>query len=139
MLKIALTLLSAICMFLTSCDYYNHSLVITNNSKKPISILESNTRLPEREGNYVAYYLSQQIDTAANYNLVINGRENAWIDYINDGPEKKLYLYAFDIDTLKLYNEGWSMRELLADHKYSHIFRYSKEELDKVGWNVVVK
>ena len=126
--------------FLGSCiiDYYNHKLSIVNKSGKEISVLESND-IEAPNDNYVAYYMADWvvIKPDSSRTLVMPGNEDAWHDYIQEGHDKKLYLYIFETNTLKEYKNN-SIQELVRIKKYFKSYTYSESDLDKINWTVIV-
>jgi len=124
--------------FLGSCDYYNYKLSVINKSGKEISVLESND-IEAPSANYVAYYLADWVAIKPDSSRTITkpGKEDAWHNYIQEGHDKKLYLYIFETNTLKEYKNN-SIQELVRIKKYFKSYAYSESDLDKINWTVTV-
>ncbi len=59
-------------------------------------------------------------------------RSDGWIDYIETGENKKLYVFSFDTDTLEKYE--WE--KIIHKNKYKKRYSFSLEELNKRNWIV---
>jgi hypothetical protein len=91
-------------------DYNNYMMEIHNGSKQKITVLHSNSTM--------------------------GGKANAWHQYIEEGKHKHLYLFIFSVDTLKKYDDLYSMDQLSAMGKYLKVLKYSEPELIKMNWKV---
>src|ERR1700744_6241692 len=82
----------------------DHSLSITNKSNIKISILSSNRASGHLTKNNIAYFISDQniIFPDSSFDVPILGRQGAWHRFIDKGKTKKLYLYIFNVDSLKI-------------------------------------
>jgi hypothetical protein len=125
-------------MLYSSCDYTS-LIEIHNSSKQQISVLHSNSIKPSTPNN-VDYYIADWvvIDPDSTNAVQIFGK-NAWHRYINQGPDKKLFLFIFSVDTLKRYKGIYSMNQLSSMHKYLKVLNYSEQELIKQKWAVDFK
>src|ERR1700761_3780653 len=137
MKKKTLLLVSVSCVCICGCYdiKVNHQLSLTNKSNKEISILYSNdVNLGPNENN-VAFYLSDQSATMpdSSREIIRLGGKDSWHNYIGEGRAKKLFLYVFETDTLKKYNNIYSMYELVNRHKFLKILAYSENSLNKIN------
>lgn len=132
--------LFALNLFFSGCHYINHMLEIHNGSKQKITVLHSNSITPSTTNN-VAYYIADWtiINPDSTNTLTIGGKANAWHQYIEEGKDKKLYLFIFSVDTLKKYDDLYSMDQLSAMGKYLKVLKYSEPELIKTNWKVNYK
>ena len=127
-----------------SCGYdvvNNYDMLLINKSDKEISLLYSNDVLPELDENQVAYYLSDQSVTKPDSSRIIfkPGGKSAWHDYIEKREAKRLYLYVFETDTLRKYNNGLTMHDLVEHHKFISTLSYTEDELKKNKWKIIIK
>lgn len=131
-----------IILFLYSCGYdikNNYDMLLINKSRKEISLIYSNDTNVQTKNN-VAYYLSEQSATQPDSSRIIFkiGGKNAWHDYIESGKAKRLYFYIFETDTLKKYNNVFSMYDLVMRRKFIRALSYSESELHKVHWKIII-
>ncbi len=116
----------------------NRGLSITNKSDAKVSILYSNRVNKQLTENNIAYYISDEnvIQPDSTYDITILGRNNPWHQYINEGKTKKLFLYVFNVDSLKKFEGVYSMDDLINQKKYLKVIKYSEEELNKINWKI---
>ena len=135
-----LILLVLILIMSISCNdvHINHKFKLINNSENNISVLYSNHETGELTSDLIDYYISDYNTIAPKDTFTITklGKANAWHDYIQKGGSKKLYLFIFDIDTLKAYQGSYSMDELCEMKKYMKEIQYSERELIHNNWTV---
>jgi hypothetical protein len=137
--------LSLSCLYFFFCGCYdvtvNHQLSITNKLNIDISILYSNDINPGPNENDVAFYLSNQSITKpdSSRDIIRLGGKHSWLDYIEEGKTKKLFLYVFESDTLEKYNNTYSMYELVSRHKFLKVLTYSEDNLDKINWRIIIR
>ena len=137
--------ISVILLLIFLCSCYdvrtNHMLSMKNNSNRIISILYSNKTAPDSNENNIAYYLSDQnlLKPDSSRNIIILGGENAWHNYIQKENAKRLFVYVFDVDTLRKYNGVYSINDLRNNHKYLKMHSYSEQELKNSNWRIDFK
>lgn len=61
------------------------------------------------------------------------GGKNAWEDYINKSPDKKLHLYVFSDDTLRNY----TTEQIIEGKKYLKRIDVSLKELKANDWEII--
>jgi len=118
----------------------NSQLSLVNRSGRAVSILYSNgTQTPISENN-VAYFTSDYQIAQPDSVIYITtlGNNNAWHKYIEESKTKTLSFYIFETDTLKKYNDVYSMDNLIKQHKYFKLLCYSENELKKTNWKIVL-
>jgi len=128
-----LILLPVVFMWI-GCDYDDSRLHVINESPLTISVYEMNGSKGEIQNN-LEYYQSNIIhpkDTAA---LKKFGK-NEWINYVEKSPEKRLYLYFFDIDTLNRYQHKADMNYLIGSKKYLKRVDFSLDQLNQMNWEI---
>lgn len=124
-------------VLLTGCimHYFDRHLSVVNKSPVRIAVEIVNDST-ERTINNIAYYQSHPIapnDTS----FITRPGENAWLEYINEGKAKTLYVYFFDLDSLNKYQKGGAdMSYLLGNKKYLKRLDYSLDELAKINWEI---
>lgn len=127
-------------VLLTGCimDYYDQRLSVINKSPVCVALEIVNDTTKQTE-NGIAYYQSHAMvpnDTS----FIIKPGENAWLEYVNKGKAKTLYIYFFDIDTLNKYQKGGAdMSYLLGSKRYLKRLDYSLDELTKANWEITYK
>ncbi|WP_413670231.1 hypothetical protein ACEN9X_09995 [Mucilaginibacter sp. Mucisp86] len=127
-------------VMLTGCivDHFDRHLSVVNKSPVRIAV-EAVNDTTKRTANNIAYYQSHAIapnDTS----FITRAGKNAWLEYINEGKAKTLYVYFFDLDTLNKYDKGGAdMSYLLGNKKYLKRFDYSLDELTKSNWEINYK
>lgn len=106
-----------------------------------ISVLYSNRANEKLTENNVAYYIREDnvIAPGSSSDITTLGREDAWHNYIEEGKTKKLFFYIFNADSLKNFNNGNSMDELINQKKYSKLLEYTEKQLDEIHWKVTYK
>ncbi len=116
----------------------NHQLSLINKSEKSISILYSNGAETPITQNNVAFYITdrQVVQPDSTIDITILGNNNPWHQYIEEGKAKTLSLYVFEADTLKKYNNIYSMDDLVNQQKYLKLLTYSEIELQKTNWKL---
>lgn len=129
-----------ISLLLTSCYdiITNSSLSIKNKTNRQITVLYSNGSNPEVTENNIAYYISDQqvIKPDSSASIRTLGRNDAWHNYINEGRSKMLFIYVFDVDSLKRYDQGYSIQELVNQKKYLKLIKYHEADLNKLCWKI---
>lgn len=111
-------------------DFHNSMLRIQNKTTKKISILYADS-LSVNTKNNVAFYISDQrvILPDSTNTIFKNGNENAWHEYIEERPEKKLFLFVFSVDDLNKYNGYYTMDQLCDMHKYIKVLSFFEKQL----------
>lgn len=136
-------ILIIICYLLCGCYdvITNYQLSFKNNSGKQLSVLYSNTDNNLQNENNIAYYTSDWniIKPDSSSYIHILGGKNAWHDYIDRGKTKKLFIYIFEVDTLKKYDGLNSMANMVDQHKYLNLFSYSEQDLNNINWKITFK
>jgi hypothetical protein len=97
---------------LSSCEYWDNRLKITNKSNFEIA-----TQPIDSSYNNIAYYLEHTIKPNATFSETQDG-ENGWLNYVANSPDHKLHIYVFSVDTLKKYPVNVNLRWLIATKKY---------------------
>ena len=130
-------ILLSICLLLTGCimDYYDHRMVVVNNSQVRIAVEVLNDTT-KRTANEIAYYLSNTI-APRDTSFITKAGKNAWPEYAEDGKDKTLYIYFFDADSLSKYQKGGAdMNYLLGNRKYLKRLDCSFKELTRTNWKI---
>ena len=117
-----------------SCDYYQ-SVDIINETSYDVSVEYFND-LSDSTSNNNEYYINNPIYKRSTGSISKMGSTNAISDYINEGPEKKLYLYVFKTDTVKKYKRVFNLNELIRQHKYYQLNEFSEEQLKNADWKI---
>lgn len=130
--SLAITLLT-----LTGCvtDYYDHRLVILNNTGKSIIVETYPENLPDVEQtNNTEYYLQREIEPGAKSDLEQNGK-NGWPNFITNSKNKRLNLVVYSWDSLLKYK---SIDSLISKRIYTS-YHLSQDTLTKLNWVVNIK
>ncbi|TWR25013.1 hypothetical protein FPZ42_14795 [Mucilaginibacter achroorhodeus] len=119
-------------------DYQNAMLSVENKSPLLITVLYSNATNVHTENN-VAFYTADWVTIAPDSvgDIKINGRADAWHEYIESGKEKKLFIYFFAADSLKRYDGRYSMDQLCAMKKYLKVNSYTEDQLSMLPGELV--
>lgn len=115
--------------------YYDRPLSVVNKSPVRVAVEIVNDTVKWTESNITSY----QSNEIAPYDsaFIKKPGENAWLEYVNKGNAKTLYIYFFDVDTLNKYQKGGAnMNYLLGNKKYLKRLDYSLEELTKSNWEI---
>ncbi len=139
---IKFSLIITILLFLACWDVrFNDSLRVINNSAERISILHSNQKTGDLTANHIAFFVDDYNTVAPGDTSLIHimGNDGAWHDYISQGIDQKLYLYVFNVDTLKKYQDTYSMDDLVEMGKYISLLQYSERELKSKHWLIKFK
>lgn len=124
-------------LLFTGCimDYYDRRLSIVNKSSAHIAVEIVNDTTKRTENN-IEYYQSNTIGPN-NTSFITKSGKNAWLEYINEGKAKTLYVYFFDRDSLNKYQKGGAdMSYLLGNKKYLKRLDYTLEELKRADWQI---
>jgi len=120
--------------FLTiiGCEYTDPRLKIKNSSDKPIFVeFNNDTTSPEMER--VEFYLSRAIQAGDTQTFYKRGISKAWSYFIQTGNNKKLYIYLYDLDTVKKYSD---MDFINKNRLYLNRFEFTEEELNQKNWTI---
>jgi len=115
--------------------YYDRPLSVVNKSPVRVAVEIVNDTVKWTESNITSY----QSNEIASYDsaFIKKPGENAWLEYINKGKAKTLYVYFFDLDSLNKYEKGGAdMSYLLGNKKYLKRLDYSLDELTKSNWEI---
>jgi hypothetical protein len=115
--------------------YYDRPLAVVNKSPVRVAVEIVNDTVKWTESNITSY----QSNEIAPYDsaFIKKPGENAWLEYVNKGNAKTLYIYFFDVDTLNKYQKGGAdMNYLLRNKKYLKRLDYSLDELTKSNWEI---
>lgn len=124
-------------LLLTGCimHYYDRRLSVINKSSAHVAVEIVNDTAKRTENN-IEYYQSHAIapnDTS----FITRPGKNAWLEYINEGKAKTLYVYFFDLDSLNKYQKGGAdMSYLLGNKKYLKRLDYTLQELKRADWQI---
>lgn len=110
-------------------DVYNLKLKVKNNWNKPIVVLYSTDSTKFEYRNY-DYYVRDAIQP--NEVKPIPTR-NFWEEVIDFSASKKLYLFFYDLDTIKKYR---GMEYIVKNHRYIANLSYTKKDLIDRNWVV---
>jgi hypothetical protein len=118
-------------------DWSNSMLQVQNKSPKKITVLYSNNEPPPHNENNVEYYISDYnyVEPDSTKTIYFPGKPDAWHNYISEGKEKKLFIYVFSVDDLWQYS-GPVMNELINEHKYLTVLKYTEQELIDRKWTI---
>jgi hypothetical protein len=134
-------LILIIAIGLSGCDPFNDKLSVTNKTKKRVSILYSNDIGVDTTTNDVAFYVDDRNilmpDSALRFSIM--GDEKAWHYYIDEGKPKRLFFAFFDTETVKWYENSYTMNQMVDYKLYFKLDSYTENELEKMGWNVVIR
>lgn len=120
---------------LQGCDYYDGRLEVQNNTSHVIAVetfLDSIPTLPVL--NKTEYYLQNYINPGETESLSKPGSTRAWSFLIENSSNKRLNLFVFQMDSLKVYG----IDSLITLGIYDR-YMFSKKELDKKNWKVVIE
>jgi len=122
-------------------DQFNDQLTVTNKTNRKVSVLYSSDLGVDTTKNNVAFYIDDRNvlmpDSTLRYSTW--GGERAWHQYIEEGKRKRLFFAFFETETLKKYEHSYTMNQMMDYKLYFKLESYTADELDKMGWNVVVR
>jgi len=127
-------ILLSVVLILMGCEYFDSRLHVINESPLTISVYDTNDTNNVVENN-IEYYQSHVIhpkDTAA----LTKAGKNEWVNYIERGPEKRLYLYFFEVDTLNRYQHKAAMNYLIGSKKYLKREGFTLDQLNQMNWEI---
>jgi len=125
-------------LFLSSCIYesFDSRLKIVNQTTGDFSLDYSiSDTIPEYPSlSKTAYYLSDTVGRKDTMSLdEADGKD--WPFAIDGSKTKKLNLFIYSLDSIKKYKEI----DTLINRKIYKRLEYSKEELEKSNWIVIVR
>ena len=134
--RILLLLLSA---SFTGCimDYYDCSLYVVNKSsiKIAVDIVNDTTKRIENNIEYFQSVAIKPNDTS----FITKSGKDAWREYLEESPDKTLYVYFYSVDTLNKYQGSADMDYLRGNKKYIKRIAYTADELKKADWGIIFK
>ena len=92
------------CVFLASCDYYDHRLWLENGTDKSISFSTDQDTIPQLPNvNPTEYHFTNAVSPGESENLVKPGSTEGWSYFIANSKNERLNLFVYDIDSLRKY------------------------------------
>ncbi|MBA3681782.1 MAG: hypothetical protein H0W73_11565 [Bacteroidetes bacterium] len=93
--------------------------------------------------NYIAYYLRYK-KKWLNKNQRLARLDDIFVDcsfesYIKKSPRKELAFYAFNLDTMEKYKEGYKLSYLINKKLYYQKINFTIDTLDQLDWIITVK
>lgn len=120
---------------LLGCDYYDGRLEVQNNTSHVIAVETFLDSIPTlSELNKTEYYLQNSINPNETERLIEMGSTKGWSFRIEKSNNKRLNLFAFHIDSLKMYG----VDSLITLGIYDR-YMFSEKELDEKNWKVVIE
>lgn len=120
---------------LLGCDYYDERLQVQNNTHHVIAVETFLDSIPTlSELNKTEYYLQNSINPSETERLIKMGSTKGWSFRIEKSNNKRLNLFVFHIDSLKMYG----VDSLISLGIYDR-YMFSKKELDEKNWKVVIE
>lgn len=122
--------LLTIIIFNISCDHFD-SLPIINNSKRYIFYDCSYDSIPDfpSRGKKEFYENNKTFPNDTNRNTLIG----SWKRYVKESKYKKLFVFIYDYDTLKKYNNIDTVKQ---KRLYVKRYAYSYEDLESMNWTI---
>jgi len=118
---------------LSSCDYYDVSLQIINNSNKVICFdYDIDTILDVPSINGKEYFLRERIEIGETKNVVIR---EPWKDKILKSKDSTLTIFIFDYE--KVLSSDWD--SIRVNNRYRERLTFSLEKLEQLDWKVEYK
>ena len=125
-------------LFLSSCIYesFDSRLKVVNQTNGDFSLnYNISDTVPEYpSANHTEYYL-EHITNNGDTMLVPENSWKSWPQVIENSKKKKLSLFIYSLDSIKKYKEI----DTLISRKIYKRMEYSKDQLEKFNWIVVVK
>lgn len=122
-------------LLLSSCDFYDGRLTIINKTNSEISALTFYDSIPDyNQINRTAYYLEDKIKEGAEGKVIISGK-NSWPHFFEKSRNNKLNIFIISQDSLRKVG---NIQKLLEDRNYK-LYMFSKEEIESINWQVVIK
>ncbi len=107
-----------ICCVLTACDPSDNRLTFVNHSSHPV-VAEISNDSTNFKFNNISYYKRNVVlkDSIIVFPRV--GSHHAMVDYVEQNPNKKLYLVVFSLDSIKKYPDNWNLINLFKEKNIS--------------------
>ena len=122
-------------MALSSCEYFDFRLTITNKTRRKIATEVYNDTVPDYPSvNHSEFYLRQAFAPDSSVEMMQWGK-TGWPDYLKTSKNGKLNLVIFDFEDLV---KSKSIDSIIAHKKYRMI-TVSRSELFINNWHVVIK
>jgi hypothetical protein len=126
---------------LLSCEYLDNRIIITNNNNEDIHYFlfnkDSLKNLYEEDTISNLFYYTNYIDSLSpqeKKNESRLGAKNEWEKIVLHGDSQKLFVFIFNIDTIKKYD--W--KTIVTNEKYQNRLSFSLKELQSSNWNIVI-
>lgn len=126
-----LLLIVSIC---AGCEYTDNRLKVINQASFNIAVYDTNDTSSVTLNN-IEYYQSNAIHPKDTLFLSIPGK-NGWVNYIEQGPQKKLYVFFFYLDTLNRYQHKADMNYLIESKRYIKRVTFTLNQLEKMNWEI---
>lgn len=104
-----------------------------------ISVLYSKVKQGKITENNIAFYITDRniISPDSVYDITTLGGQDAWHEVIEDSPDKKLFIYVFNTDSLIKYNSTqYSINDLVYLNKYLKRYEYTERQLIDDNWKI---
>ena len=125
-----------IILIISSCDYYDNRLTITNKTDKPICYdYDLDTILDVPSTNRKDYFLNNSIQPNETKSISMPGSTDMWIRKIYQSKGTTMSFYIFDYETV-LHSDWDSLR---LNNGYIERLDFKLDELERYDWKIEIK
>ena len=123
-------------LIVSSCDYYDSRLNITNKTDKQICFdYELDTILDVPSPNTKDYFVNNSLSPNETRAITLPGSTDMWIRELKQSKDTTLSFFIFDYKTV--LNSDWD--SLRKNKVYIQRLDFKLKDLEKIDWKIEIK
>lgn len=123
-------------LIVSSCDYYDSRLTITNLTDNQICFdYDIDTILDIPSQNQKIYFVNNSLSPNETRAITLPGSTDMWIRKLNQSKDTTLSFFIFDYKTV--LNSDWD--SLRKNNGYIQRLDFKLKDLEKIDWKIEIK
>jgi len=123
-------------LIVSSCDYYDSRLTITNMTNNQICFdYNLDTILDVQSQNQKIYFVNNSLSPNETRAITLPGSTDMWIRKLNQSKDTTLSFFIFDYKTV--LNSDWD--SLRKNNGYIQRLDFKLKDLEKIDWKIEIK
>ena len=123
-------------LIVSSCDYYDSRLTITNLTDNQICFdYDLDTILDVLSQNQKIYFVNNSLAPNETRPITLPGSTDMWLRELNQSKDTTLSLFIFDYKTV--LNSDWD--SLRKNNGYIQRLDFKLKDLEKIDWKIEIK
>ena len=123
-------------LIVSSCDYYDSRLTITNKTDNQICFdYDLDTILDVLSQNQKIYFVNNSLAPNETRPITLPGSTDMWIRKLNQSKDTTLSFFIFDYKTV--LNSDWD--SLRKNNGYIQRLDFKLKDLEKIDWKIEIK